>query len=1582
MADIKKTLSQLMIDYADNSAGSITPQLLRNGFKTVVGSMVISAVTSNYPLVEDDIFINAAPASADITITLPSASTFIEKYYIIKNSSPTYNVIVAGSIDSLTNYTVSAGQTLGIESNGTTWVSYIKPIDMSGFATTGSLSNYATSSSVSTLSADVQNKAYTSSVNTQVNNLSSVYAPIGSYITSAQVSATYETIADAANKMYTSAAFTKTSADTLYAPISTSAAIINLSATYATITSVSALSTDVQNKQYTSAAFTKTSADTIYAPIATSLNYVHVSGDTMTGDLSGTSVHMSNDINVGDSGLTDVGILAAFASSANNYNQVIIRNRHPGAIASSDLIVTNDQSTSSTFYGDFGMNSSGFTGTPRLNLPNAVYLYSSNGELIIGTSTANNINFVVNNGTNNAMIITSAGNLSAGGTATFAGAVTASSTLAVTGAQTNSSTLTSRSFIVTQQALTPVAAGTQAWVLTTGNMGTFTLTTTTADCVVTTSAPTAGAFSWAVFIGHASAARNASLTQTGVTWIYKGASNSVTVLLGSIGISKRVLYRLYWQSATVCFVEQIASDDGIYSLDAVTASNTYATSANVATLSASDSNKLFTSAAFTKTSADTLYAPISTSATINGLSATYETITDAANKAYTSAISAALNAQDASTGIYFGGNVAKVDSTHFSVSATKGWIVDSVTNPEVPIYTFVSYPGSASITDQYVGVSGTSTYIYLTSAGAVAQQNSALTPIQKRLNLYLGFSYHVSAGTIQNVVNQPDIKINEFSQVRDMFGALKYINKGVSVTANGSNLAVNVIAGSLYGLGANWSNNNSSPTKLDISGSTSAIFQYRTQSDFGTPNLSAVDGTNYDLAGIVTAIPASGPAGGPKDKAQATNQIVYIAPSGNLRFMYGQTIYSSLAAALIGITSEQFIIAPSVAANLQLIGIITVTKGATSLIATGVDAQFTLPSMFGEVSIGAGGLATTNMQQAYLNSPIPQVKITSGNGPVEYQGFDNSSLTFAVLNSAGDIVYGVSANGATSATSAIANAFVESGLALSAKYIPKSQNDITKDPTGFFNPEGVTVTYTTSSRTVTLGGSVSAYWHGTLVPILSSGWVSSPCPSGTSATQYLYYNGTSAIWSSTPWTLDMLQIAIIGVDHADVVQFGQRECHGMMNWESHKDLHNNVGTYITSNGAGGDLSNYVLTSAVDAARRPYVSALTINDEDLTTILPTLSTATFTQYSLSTSAVWSTFTSAADIIQLSGNQPQYNLNNAGVWGQALISNNNYGAIFLAAIPVSDDATSQLKRFIWIQPQQINANLATIQALTPNSLTLGNLPSITPELVFFGRVIVRYSGGNWTIIQVDKIIGSKISQTTISGSTGLTTVTTDGTTVSGIGTVGSPVGMVSATTSGTYNNVVVDQYGRVTSGSSTASGSTALKFVATFPMASITTTSTFLAGASNNWVAYGTSFIPTADVTVTTASSMNFILNAAGNSTTRLIGVYRMNADNSTNLMFGTSATVTHTGTETYVSTPITTITSATLVGGVTYAIVIFTPSDNATSYFTAGAVVSTNMTGPRMSFYANNLGTLTSLPTGTISSMSNTNAIKLYGAIKV
>ena len=1453
MADIKKTLSQLMTDYADNNAGAITPQLLRNGFNTVVGSMAVSAVTSNYPATGDDIFLNVIPSGSDITVTLPNVLTFIEKYYIIKNSGTSNNVIVAGSVDSATNYTLLPGQVLAIESNGTTWVSYNKPTD---------LSSYATSASVSTLSADVQNKlytsasftktsadtlyetladaankAYTSAVNTQVNNLSSVYQPIGTYITSAQVSATYATIAsvsaisasDATKLTKTSAdtlyqaintTLTKTSADTLYAPISTSATINGLSATYETLS-------DAANKLYTSAAFTKTSADSLYAPIGTSATINNLSATYAT-------------------------IVSVSALSADEQNKLY--------------------------------TSAAFTKT-------------SADSLYAPISTSATIN-----------------NLSA---------------------------------------------------------------------------------------------------------TYETLSDAANKLYTSAAFTKTSADTLYAPIGTSATINNLSA--------------TYATIASVSALSADEQNKLYTSAAFTKTSADTLYAPISTSATINNLSATYatiasvsavsasdatkltktsadtlyapisgsnvyQTLADAANKAYTSAISAALNAQDASTGIYFGGTITKVDATHFSVSATKGWVIDSVTNLDSPLFTFVNYAGSASILDQFVGVSGTATYMLLTSAGNILQLNSYPTPIQKRQNMYLGYSYHLSANTIQNVVNDPDIKINEMSQVRDMFSALKYINKGMTVVANGANMALNQTGGSLFGLGVNWVNNTASPTKLDLAGQTSAIFQYRTQTDAGTANLSSVDAINYDLNGVITAIPASGPAGSAKDKAQATNQRVFISPSGLIRITYGQTVYVSLAAAIAGLTSEVYIQAPSLSTNLQLIGIISVTKGATALNNVGVDAQFTLPSMFGEVSVGAGGLMTTNLQQAYLNSPIPQITITSGNGPVEIQSYDNSSLTFAILNSSGTTVIGMSANGAVSATSAFANVLIQNGTPISATYqtladaanklytsaaFTKTSADtlyastaVLKDPTGFFNPESVTLTYSTSARTVTLGGPVSAYWYGALVPTLSAGWTSSPCPTGTSATQYLYYNGTSAIWSSTPWTFDVLQIALVGIDQTDTVQFAERECHGMMNWESHKDLHNNIGTYITSTGAGGDLSSYTLNSTTTSARQPYISALTLNDEDLQTINPTLSTSAYMQYSLSTSAAYSIFTSGTDIIQLSGNQPQYNLNTGGVWGQALIPNNQYGAIFLAAIPVTSDTLSQAKRYLWIQPQQVNATLATIQALTPNSLTLGNLPSITPEIVFFGRVIVRFAAGNWTIIQVDKIIGSKISQTAVTGSTGLTTVSTDGATLSGSGTAGSPLGLSAQGTAGTYNNVVVDQYGRVTSGGNTTtsggSGATP-KYASVIPILSCNSTQTLSTGASNNFFAYGERFVLDFDTTFTTSSTIQYCpINASGNM---IMGVYKIVPGSAYPLMFGSSATFAVANGVNDAAVGV--VVSGTLLAGVPYAMVLF-HSMNAPT-FLALSNTTTNLT-PYISWTAANQGTMTSA-TATVTPQ-NESMIRFFAGLKV
>jgi hypothetical protein len=59
-------------------------------------------------------------------------------------------------------------------------------------------------------------------------------------------------------------------------------------------------------------------------------------------------------------------------------------------------VVCNDASTDSTNYGNFGINSSTYSGTGIFNQPGAVYLTATSGPLGIGTTTAHDIRFSYN----------------------------------------------------------------------------------------------------------------------------------------------------------------------------------------------------------------------------------------------------------------------------------------------------------------------------------------------------------------------------------------------------------------------------------------------------------------------------------------------------------------------------------------------------------------------------------------------------------------------------------------------------------------------------------------------------------------------------------------------------------------------------------------------------------------------------------------------------------------------------------------------------------------------------------------------------------------------------------------------------------------------------------------------------------------------------------------------------------------------------------------------------------------------------------------------------------------------------------
>ena len=105
----------------------------------------------------------------------------------------------------------------------------------------------------------------------------------------------------------------------------------------------------------------------------------------------------------------DTGVIEMYSASVNGYVQNILQNSSNGTSASADFIVNNNLSTATTYYGDFGINSSTFVGTGSLNLPNATYLAATSGDLVLGTTTSNAIHIVPSSSATDAITISSSG---------------------------------------------------------------------------------------------------------------------------------------------------------------------------------------------------------------------------------------------------------------------------------------------------------------------------------------------------------------------------------------------------------------------------------------------------------------------------------------------------------------------------------------------------------------------------------------------------------------------------------------------------------------------------------------------------------------------------------------------------------------------------------------------------------------------------------------------------------------------------------------------------------------------------------------------------------------------------------------------------------------------------------------------------------------------------------------------------------------------------------------------------------------------------------------------------------------------
>lgn len=93
-------------------------------------------------------------------------------------------------------------------------------------------------------------------------------------------------------------------------------------------------------------------------------------------------------LGIGTLGFTDSNLIANFATNVNSYAQVILQNLSTGNAASSDFIVNSDSPLGQSYYGDFGINGTNYTGGGPFGDTSGTYLYAAGGTLAVGTNDA------------------------------------------------------------------------------------------------------------------------------------------------------------------------------------------------------------------------------------------------------------------------------------------------------------------------------------------------------------------------------------------------------------------------------------------------------------------------------------------------------------------------------------------------------------------------------------------------------------------------------------------------------------------------------------------------------------------------------------------------------------------------------------------------------------------------------------------------------------------------------------------------------------------------------------------------------------------------------------------------------------------------------------------------------------------------------------------------------------------------------------------------------------------------------------------------------------------------------------------
>lgn len=320
--------------------------------------------------------------------------------------------------------------------------------------------------------------------------------------------------------------------------------------------------------------------------------------------------------------------------------------------------------------------------------------------------------------------------------------------------------------------------------------------------------------------------------------------------------------------------------------------------------------------------------------------------------------------------------------------------------------------------------------------------------------------------------------------------------------------------------------------------------------------------------------------------------------------------------------------------------------------------------------------------------------------------------------------------------------------------VPYSTVNYSKDYTGFINGSNIDISYNYTNRTITLTGDLSYLWRG-VYRTLTSPWTSTGHTT-TLGTWYLSTSdGTNFIWKQTPWNFYDMMVAFVNYKSTSLNTFAVRETHELMDWYSHKESHDAIGTYLKSGGQVTALS-YTANTATDNAVKPSFNAAYIDDEDLTTTISAwnkLSGYT-TMYVSGTTSVFST-TSTHPFI--AGGTNQYiQVNNPTTGAMSVGINARWYNVYQILIPTTTDSNSQKYRMVMLQPQATFTSLAAAQAEDTKGLSWGSLTSESAEFLIYSRITYASASANNNYGKVtiptggiSYVVGTKMSQISVAG-----------------------------------------------------------------------------------------------------------------------------------------------------------------------------------------------------------------------------------------